>query len=1038
MAEGTLTREVTNNPLATSDLGNAPKPRRGLMGIQTGQGSVETDTVLQAGVDRLHAGVESLREKQRNEDFVRGQLAAASGETQEELRARGGSRHEMAGLVQVELGNAVTAWHQEQVQDARVNWSETAPEEYQAHLAKQSAELVASVGGDAFAQRTLTGMLTNSVSKLAQAQQIGHQKFVEDGIANEYGAGLGLSARNETMVVNATALGPRSNAGYQSYAESIVNNIIAIESGGKADAQNPNSTAGGLGQIIDSTWLSLLKKHRPDLVERYSKDELLALKKSNPALNKEMSIALTRDNASELAANGLEVNGRNSYLMHFAGNAGGKRVIRGDRDAHVSTVLTAGQIKANPFLKDWTVGEMQDWAARKMGQDVPNSIKQQVLTNPGLPPARHRAEVLGAMLDGIKNDDPSLFETAGGVATLRELGASNAEIRSMQNAYDQYKEREKSAYSMTYERGADEIIKLADDGNYSEEEIYERLQNFQDSHPRTDAEMKRLYEEVTQELRQNEKDQDGIGWNTPEGLAFIMDRTDDMRAATSNEEMQAVLTELVEEGNLRGIDAQMTAKQAVALTNAYDRAQEKRRAEIAKRSATTRKQLQNETDARMALTNGTLNDQSKDVQKAGFNIVKQEISNEVDADDSVPDHLKDAEKTTRLVSRLVQANAVDTELATNMAAAVVDVRGWDLNGDLPDEAVAAYATYLEFVRGEQATNAYMNRMFADKPEALDFFRTVQANEHGSADTTSAIRKAAMFTAEPETMEAAQRKVNEMNADGFMDDAVTEFTREAGLRGSWFQQWFGDAMVQADNNRDAAAVVEDPKLKSFINDATRTAVALIPGIDPKAAMKRAVGEAMNRGAPILGNFVVAPTGTDLYQIAGISKAEGGTAINEAVQGAIIDNFDTLPESAQESIMFALRGEAGNFMGAMLNTYATGEFRDRPAPGEISAESWRLETTNVEGDIIMRVYPTEATIDNWSKIFLGSGNEMDIAAMSQPIIFSLSEAGAVWNEKQNAETTTDSILNSFVDMFRSDAMMDTGTPLSITDDLLPPSN
>ena len=383
----------------------------------------------------------------------------------------------------------------------------------------------------------------------------------------------------------------------------------------------------------------------------------------------------------------------------------------------------------------------------------------------------------------------------------------------------------------------------------------------------------------------------------------------------------------------------------------------------------------------------------------------------------------------------MNANAVDTELATNMAAAVVDVRGWDLNGDLPDEAVAAYATYLEFVRGEQATNAYMNRMFADKPEALDFFRTVQANEHGSADTTSAIRKAAMFTAEPETMEAAQRKVNEMNADGFMEEAVTEFTREAGLRGNWFQQWFGDALVQPDNNRDAEAVVNDPKLKSFINDATRTSVALIPGIDPKAAMQRAVGEAMNRGAPILGNFVVSPTGTDLYQIAGISKTEGGEAINEAVQEAIIDNFGTLPESAQESIMFALRGK---FRSHPEMGHGFVGDPNLPAKSEISAESWRLETTNVEGDIIMRVYPAEATIDNWSKIFFGSGNQMDTAAMSQPIVFSLSEAGAAWNEKQNAVTPGDELLNSLVDMFRSDDMMDTGTPLSITDDLLPPSN
>lgn len=121
MAQGTLTREATGNPLATSDLGNAPKQRQTLSGIRTGQGSVETDSFMQESVDSFLKGTEAMRSRQQSEDFIKGKLAAASGETQDELRARGGSRHEMAGLVQVELGNMMTAWHQEQVNDAQIN-----------------------------------------------------------------------------------------------------------------------------------------------------------------------------------------------------------------------------------------------------------------------------------------------------------------------------------------------------------------------------------------------------------------------------------------------------------------------------------------------------------------------------------------------------------------------------------------------------------------------------------------------------------------------------------------------------------------------------------------------------------------------------------------------------------------------------------------------------------------------------------------------------------------------------------------------------
>ena len=43
-----------------------------------------------------------------------------------------------------------------------------------------------------------------------------------------------------------------------SAVEVLVDQIIRVESGGKADAANPNSTAVGLGQFVEGTWIMMM------------------------------------------------------------------------------------------------------------------------------------------------------------------------------------------------------------------------------------------------------------------------------------------------------------------------------------------------------------------------------------------------------------------------------------------------------------------------------------------------------------------------------------------------------------------------------------------------------------------------------------------------------------------------------------------------------------------------------------------------------------------------------------------------------------
>lgn len=164
----------------------------------------------------------------------------------------------------------------------------------------------------------------------------------------------------------------------------LVDSIIGAESGGNPNAQNPNSSAGGAGQFIDSTWLSMLQQHRPDLVEGKSPQELLALK-SDPQLSRQMTEAYAADNGKILGQAGYEANPGNTYLAHFAGAQGAVKVLSADPNAPVASILGDAAVKANPFLQGMTAADLQAWASRKMGGAPQQPSQQTAQASPASP-----------------------------------------------------------------------------------------------------------------------------------------------------------------------------------------------------------------------------------------------------------------------------------------------------------------------------------------------------------------------------------------------------------------------------------------------------------------------------------------------------------------------------------------------------------------------------------------------------------------------------------------------------------------------------
>jgi len=157
--------------------------------------------------------------------------------------------------------------------------------------------------------------------------------------------------------------------------KAIVERIIVVESGGDSNARNKRSSATGAGQFLDETWLEMMRTYRSDLVGGRSEKEILELRR-DPALTRAIMTRLVEQNAAMLKKRGLPVTPGTLYLTHFAGPAGALAILSVSENADAASLMASADVtgrttreklvNANPFLKELTVGDLKNWANRKM------------------------------------------------------------------------------------------------------------------------------------------------------------------------------------------------------------------------------------------------------------------------------------------------------------------------------------------------------------------------------------------------------------------------------------------------------------------------------------------------------------------------------------------------------------------------------------------------------------------------------------------------------------------------------------------------
>lgn len=169
-----------------------------------------------------------------------------------------------------------------------------------------------------------------------------------------------------TSVAATQPIGPRMPPGVNPYGDDkhaqalwlAERAIVGPESGGKANAQNPISSAGGLFQIINPTWDAAMRKlGLPVAVS----DEQRKAQKYDPDLNTAVMRAINKEAAGALDSAGLPVTVQTLQAAHRLGPAGAAAAIKAAMDNPdaplVGNGLSPDAVRGNGDIARLTVGE---------------------------------------------------------------------------------------------------------------------------------------------------------------------------------------------------------------------------------------------------------------------------------------------------------------------------------------------------------------------------------------------------------------------------------------------------------------------------------------------------------------------------------------------------------------------------------------------------------------------------------------------------------------------------------------------------------
>lgn len=158
----------------------------------------------------------------------------------------------------------------------------------------------------------------------------------------------------------------RFTSAYGGASSDVLNRIVYVE-GGQSGGGPSTSSARGIGQFTEGTWLSYFNRLYPELRE-LNDTQKLALRTSEEHAMKLLD-AFTRDNQATLLRAGVNAGPAETYLAHFLGAGDAVKVLLANPEELAANIVDPASVKANPsvFQQGMTIRDLIDWSANKMG-----------------------------------------------------------------------------------------------------------------------------------------------------------------------------------------------------------------------------------------------------------------------------------------------------------------------------------------------------------------------------------------------------------------------------------------------------------------------------------------------------------------------------------------------------------------------------------------------------------------------------------------------------------------------------------------------
>ena len=161
----------------------------------------------------------------------------------------------------------------------------------------------------------------------------------------------------------------RQLEGSQGAIDAFVERIVQAE----APQGGPNlagaSSAYGVGQFIESTWLRMIESYFPERAAGKTRSEILALR-SDAELSRQAIRRYAEENAAALKSAGVTINEAALHLAHFLGPTGARKVIQAAPGTRISDIPGMGDaIAANQSIlgRGATREDVLAYAERRAG-----------------------------------------------------------------------------------------------------------------------------------------------------------------------------------------------------------------------------------------------------------------------------------------------------------------------------------------------------------------------------------------------------------------------------------------------------------------------------------------------------------------------------------------------------------------------------------------------------------------------------------------------------------------------------------------------